>query len=331
MPDDFSTPETWRPTCSLEKLHARSELLQQVRAFFLSREFLEVETPLLSHDSVIDRHLDPLSVTLFPDPRRPEEGKKLWLQTSPEFGMKRLLAAGATSIFQIGKAFRGAEMGERHNVEFTMLEWYRVGDGYAAGRKLLADLAGEVLGDKVEMLTYAEAFQQQLGVDPHRASGNELLSVALQNQVPTPDSYDGSDCDLLRELLLTELIEPHLGATAPTILYDYPASQAALAQVSTDDPPIAERFELYVQGVELANGYHELLDAELLRQRNQTNNQARGEDGKYRLPEASRLLEAMEFGLPACSGTALGMDRLLMVKTGARSLAEVLSFPIDRA
>ncbi|UUO05965.1 EF-P lysine aminoacylase EpmA [Blastopirellula sp. J2-11] len=330
-PDVSASHADWRPTCSLELLHARSELLQQVRQFFLTRDFLEVETPLLSHDSVIDRHLDPLSVTLFPDPRRPEEGKKLWLQTSPEFGMKRLLAAGATSIFQISKAFRGAEVGERHNIEFTMLEWYRVGDDYAAGRQLLADLAGEILGANVEMLTYAAAFQQHLGVDPHRASGNELLSVALQSKVPTPDSYDGSDRDLLLELLLTELIEPHLGAAAPTILYDYPASQAALAQVSRGDPPVAERFELYVHGMELANGYHELLDAKLLRERNQKNNQARSEDGKHRLPEASRLLDAMEYGLPACSGTALGMDRLLMVKTGARSLADVLSFPIDRA
>ncbi|PQO35569.1 EF-P lysine aminoacylase EpmA [Blastopirellula marina] len=324
------TPD-WRPTCSLEMLCARSELLQQIRQFFLSRDFLEVETPLLSHDSVIDRHLDPLGVTLFADPRRTDVGPAAWLQTSPEFGMKRLLAAGAEQIFQICKAFRGGEVGERHNVEFTMLEWYRVGDDYAAGRKFLADLAGEVLRSAVESLTYAEAFERYAGVDPHRASGEELLKLARQRQIALPDSCDGSDRDLLLELLLTELVEPRLGEATPTILYDYPASQAALAQVRDDDPPVAERFELYVRGVELANGYHELLDPQLLRARNVANNQARAEDGKYQLPENSRLLAAMQHGLPACSGTALGIDRLLMVKTGASSLAEVLAFPIDRA
>lgn len=321
----------WRPTCSLEMLRARSELLAQIRQFFSSRDFLEVETPLLSHDSVIDRHLDPLGVTLFADPRRPDVGPTAWLQTSPEFGMKRLLAAGAESIFQICKAFRGGEVGERHNVEFTMLEWYRVGDDYVAGRKLLADLAGEVLQSAVESLTYAEAFERYVGLDPHRAGGDELLALARDRQIALPDSYDGSDRDLLLELLLTELVEPRLGESTPTILYDYPASQAALAQVRADDPPVAERFELYVRGVELANGYHELLDPQLLLARNAANNQARSDDGKYQLPTASRLLAAMEYGLPACSGTALGVDRLLMVKTGVASLAEVLSFPIDRA
>ncbi|MCC9607532.1 EF-P lysine aminoacylase GenX [Blastopirellula sp. JC732] len=321
----------WRPTCSLEMLRARSELLQQIRQFFLSRDFLEVETPLLSHDSVIDRHLDPLSVTLFGDPRTPDVGKQAWLQTSPEFGMKRLLAAGAEKIFQLCKAFRGGEVGQRHNVEFTMLEWYRVGDDYAAGRKLLADLASEILGSDIEMLTYAEAFDRYAKIDPHRASGGELLEAARKRQITMPESYDDSDRDLLLELLLTELVEPHLGESVPTILYDYPASQAALAQVSGGVPPVAERFELYVRGIELANGYHELLDPQLLRSRNQANNRARGEDGKYLLPEESRLLKAMEHGLPACSGTALGVDRLLMVKTGAAALADVLTFPIDRA
>lgn len=321
----------WRPTCSLEMLRVRSELLQQIRHFFLSRDFLEVETPLLSHDSVIDRHLDPLGVTLFRDPRSPEVGPKVWLQTSPEFGMKRLLASGAQKIFQLCKAFRGGEVGERHNVEFTMLEWYRIGDDYAAGRQLLADLASEILGSDVEMLTYADAFARHVGLDPHTASGEELLTAAKKSQIAMPDSYDGSDRDLLLELLLSELVEPHLGEASPTILYDYPASQAALAQVSAGDPPVAERFELYVRGIELANGYHELLDPQALVARNQTNNQARTGDGKYPLPEESRLLVAMRHGLPACSGTALGVDRLLMVKTGAKAIDDVLAFPIERA
>ncbi|MFI4875104.1 MAG: EF-P lysine aminoacylase EpmA [Blastopirellula sp. JB062] len=330
-PDALNAADDWRPTCSLETLRLRSELLQQVRQFFLTRDFLEVETPLLSHDSVIDRHLDPLGVTLFSDPRRPDQGERLWLQTSPEFGMKRLLAAGAEAIFQIGKAFRGGETGSRHNVEFTMVEWYRVGDDYAAGRQLLADLARETLGGAVEMLTFAAAFERYVGVNPHTAAPSRLIEIAAERNIALPQSHDPADRDLPLDMLLTELVEPNLGASGPTIVYDYPASQAALAQVRPGQPPIAERFELYAGGVELANGYHELLDPQRLRARNATNNQNRQADGKYPLPETSRLLAAMQHGLPACSGTALGLDRLLMVRSGAHSLAETLTFPIARA
>jgi lysyl-tRNA synthetase class 2 len=299
------------PFCSLDMLLARAELLKSLRRFFDDRGFLEVETPTLSRDSVIDEHLDPLRVTLFRDPREPEVGDTFWLQTSPEFGMKRLLAAGATAIYQITRAYRGGEAGSLHNPEFTMLEWYRVGDDYAAGRKLLAELAAFVMnGAAVDELTYREAFRRYAGSDPFEHS------FALDR-------------------ILTEQVEPNLGRPSPTILYDYPADQSALARVRPSDnpgqPAVAERFELYMNGVELANGYHELLDPQVLRERNQRNNAKRLAAGKYALPEDSRLLSAMEQGLPSCSGCALGVDRLLMVLTGAKTIQEVLAFPIDRA
>ena len=304
MPADFL------PTASLDMLRRRAELLKQVRQFFDDRGFLEVETPLLSHDTVVDRHLDPLPVTLYSDPREPDVGPRFWLQTSPEFAMKRLLAAGATAIYQITKAFRGGEAGRLHNPEFTIVEWYCVGDDYAAGMQRLSDFAATVLGrGEAERVTYRDAFQRHAGVDP------------LANSLD----------DLQRDLVLTQQVEPHLGQRRPTILFDYPASQSALARIRPGNPPVAERFELYVDGIELANGYHELLDPAVFRERNRINNELRAADGKYTLPAESRLLAAMDHGLPACSGCALGFDRLVMVATGAKSIQEVLAFPAERA
>jgi lysyl-tRNA synthetase class 2 len=222
--------------------------------------------------------------------------------------MKRLLAAGVDAVYQVTRAFRGGEIGDRHNPEFTMVEWYRVGDDYAAGMQLLADFAQVLLGrGEPVRLTFAAAFEQFAGVDPHNLPDHEI------------------------DLLLTTKVDPHLGRDRPTILYDYPASQSALARIREGNPPVAERFELYFQGIELANGYHELLDPAVLRERNRTNNAARVADGKPPLPEASRLLAAMEHGLPPCSGCALGFDRLVMVATGATTIQEVMAFPIERA
>jgi lysyl-tRNA synthetase class 2 len=320
MPLDF------RPAASWEMLRRRAELTLRVRNFFAARNFLEIETPLLSQDTVIDRHLDPLAVTLFADPCEPTQGARYWLQTSPEFAMKRLLAAGAPSIYQFAKAFRGGEVGERHNPEFTMLEWYGVGHDYAAGMQLLSDLAEVLLArGPAERLTYRQAFERYAEVDPTTASDAALLAALPQ---PPEQAFPR---DVLLDMLLTQRIEPQLGVARPLILYDYPANQAALAQVRPEQPPVAERFELYVAGVELANGYHELTSAPVLRERNVENNAARIRDGKPPLPTDSRLLVAMEAGLPPCAGCALGFDRLVMVATGAKTIQEVLAFPIDRA
>ncbi len=303
-----------------------------MRQFFERERFLEVETPLVSADVVVDRHLDPIGVTLPCDPRRPHAGRPMWLQTSPEFGMKRLLAAGGPAIYQITRSFRGGESGRLHNVEFTIVEWYRPGDDLAAAMQLLSGLAEEIFQrGPAERVTYAQAFERSLAVDPHRATAAELAAVAQRAGLSAAASFATADRDAWLDLLLVEQIEPTLGRQRPAILCEYPASQAALARVRPGDPPVAERFELYLDGVELANGYVELLDPAVLRARNAEVNLQRVADGKPKLPEESRLLAAMDHGLPNCSGVALGFDRAVMLVAGARSIAEVLAFPIDRA
>ncbi|HEX3997477.1 MAG TPA: EF-P lysine aminoacylase EpmA [Pirellulales bacterium] len=330
----------FRPRAPWRNLRLRAELLRKARHFFDVRDFLEVETPLLSVDVVVDRHLDPLGVVLPDDPRRPEAGRRLWLQTSPEFAMKRLLATRGEqapgAIFQITRAFRGGETGPLHNPEFTIVEWYRAGDDMAAGMALLSDLCEALLGrGPAERISYAAAFEKFVGLDPHAASSAECRAVAADCGIAVPDSL-GDDRDGWLDLLLTERIQTHLGRPRPTILFDFPATQAALARIRAPDagsgnPAVGERFELYVDGIELANGYHELLDAAELRRRQSTANAHRRADGRPALPETSRLLAAMEAGLPPATGVALGFDRLAMIAAGARDLREVIAFPIDRA
>jgi elongation factor P--(R)-beta-lysine ligase len=275
---------------------------------------------------------------LFGDGREPGVGPTFFLQTSPEFAMKRLLGAGATAIYQVCKAFRGGgEMGPRHNPEFTMVEWYRAGDDYAAGRKLLSDLAADLLRrGSAEEISYRDAFLRYANVDPHTAAIERLLEAAssskLLDRADAARFHDAGDRDAVLDLLLTQLVEPQLGVGRPAILFDYPTTQSALARIRQEEQfAVAERFELYVDGVELANGYHELLDPAALRERNCRNNAARLADGKPALPEESRLLAAMDHGLPQCSGTALGFDRLVMVASGAKTMDEVIAFPSGRA
>lgn len=323
----------WRPSAPWDNLRRRAALLSRLRRFFDDRGFLEVETPVLSAESVVDRHLDPLRVVLFDDPRTPDHGAERWLQTSPEFAMKRLLAAGATAIYQVARAFRGGERGPRHNSEFTLVEWYRVGDGYEEGMRLLDELSACLLGrGAAERLSYREAFARYAGFDPFMFDTPRLADLIRTRSPAVPD-YSEEDRDSWLNYALAEWVEPRLGCDCPVILYDYPASQAALARVRARDgePAVAERFELYVDGVELANGYHELLDVAAFRARTATNRQARTDDGKPSLPASPRFEAAMEHGLPACAGVALGFDRLVMVGVGARDLSAVLAFPDERA
>lgn len=325
------------PTASWQRLRQRAALLRRLRAFFDDRGFLEVETPLLSADTVVDRHLDPMAVlspTAGDAASQPATGRgtPMWLQTSPEFGMKRLLAAGAEAIYQVTRAFRGDEQGRLHNPEFTICEWYRVGDGLQAGMELLADLAGALLdADRVDKISYEEAFQRYAGVDPHGAALSTLCAAAVRLEIAIPVGYESADRDHWLDLLLIGCVERHLGHDAPVIVYDYPASQAMLSRVRDGDPAVAERFELYVAGMELANGYHELRDPAELRSRTVHANDQRRADGKQALPESSRLLAAMDHGLPDCCGVALGFDRLVMAATGATDIREVVAFPFDRA
>lgn len=320
------------PTADWDTLRLRARLARAVRDFFDARGFLEVDTPLLSADVVVDRHLDPFDTWTLSNCGASSPGRQMWLQTSPEFAMKRLLAAGGTAIYQITHAFRQAEQGSRHNPEFTLVEWYRTGDDMVAGMGLLADLAGALLNrGPAEIVSYRDAFLARLGVDPHRAAIDGLAAAARRHGLRPPDTFDKADRDTWLDWLLVERIEPELGRGRPTIVCDYPASQAALARLRGSDPPLAERFELYVDGIELANGYHELVDADALRRRNRENNRLRAADGKPPLPEESRLLAAMDHGLPDCAGAALGFDRVVMLAAGKQTIAEVLTFPFERA
>ena len=320
-----------RPTSSLQTLKRRSQLLGKIRDFFEDRDFIHVETPLLSQDTVIDRYIEPVAV---PKAKVADGGIGDWyLQTSPEFAMKRILAAGADSIYQICKAFRKGEAGRRHNPEFTMLEWYRVGDDLEAGMELLADFALEMFAAKqVEMISYRDAFVSIAQIDPFEATLEELKQFCLSIALDVSTFSQKEDRDTWLNLILSEVVEPQLGVDVPQIVFHYPASQSALAEVVTAEGfEVAERFELYVDGVELANGYHELLDAVEFVSRNEKVNLLRESDGNAPLPVQSYLLDAMKHGLPPCSGVALGVDRLMMVLMGATSIDDVIAFPLGRA
>ncbi|NLE39406.1 MAG: EF-P lysine aminoacylase GenX [Pirellulaceae bacterium] len=345
MPSTFlhASPagDDFRPTASLEMLRFRAELLRRTRDFFDRRGFLEVETPVLSADTVVDRHLDPFEVEVGRLPVDADKGGQAthgtghyYLQTSPEFAMKRLLAAGAEAIYQVARVFRRDESGPLHNPEFTMVEWYRAGDDYDAGMTLLSELAETLFSrGPAERISYREAFEQYVGLDPHAARTDQIVAAVRERRIDAPASLSLADRDSWLDLLLIDLVQPQLGRTRPVILYDYPAMQSLLARVRDDGRggKVAERFELYVDGIELANGYHELTDAEELARRNVQNNLQRQLDGKWPLPGESRLLAAMRAGLPQSTGVAMGFDRVVMLAAGAKTLAEVIPFPFDRA
>ncbi|RIK75855.1 MAG: EF-P lysine aminoacylase GenX [Planctomycetota bacterium] len=327
----------WQPTASWDALRRRAELLRTLRAFFDERGFIEVETPLLSGEVLVERHLDPLSTVLFDDPREPLGGRRMWLQTSPEAAMKRLVAAGGDAIYQVTRSFRGGERGRLHNPEFTIVEWYRRGDTMHEGMALLAELCGELLGrGDCERLTYGEAFRRYAGVDPFAADTSALAALATARGLSLSPEVRTHHRDDLLNAILAAIVEPRLGQDRPTLLYHYPASQAAVARTTFGEPPddehrVAERFELYVAGLELANGYRELTDADELERRMGAANDLRRADGKPTLPPAQRLLSALRAGLPDCTGVALGFDRLVMASTGAQSIDRVQTFGVERA
>ena len=319
----------WRPTASWDGLRRRAEILTQIRSFFTTRGVLEVETPSLAGATVTDLHLASLRLQL----RTEGERRAFFLQTSPEFAMKRLLAAGSGPIFQICKSFRDDESGRRHNPEFTMLEWYRPGFDHHRLMDEMDELLSMILGcGAAERLSYAEGFARHLGLDAHAASVAELAAAAATHGI---DLSIEAAADLGRDdwlsLLLTHVVEPALGRDAPTFLYDYPASQAALARIRPGAPPVAERFEVYWRGVELANGFHELSDADEQRRRFEADLEARRRAALPTPPIDERLLAALAHGLPDCAGVALGVDRLVMAALGSDDIESVLAFPISRA
>jgi lysyl-tRNA synthetase class 2 len=315
-------------------LQRRCQVIRQIRQFFDARDFCEVQTPVLSADTVVDRYIEPIAVTEAALPVNHHGSRTYYLQTSPEFAMKRLIAAGMTNIYQIAPVFRSGDCGSQHNPEFTMLEWYRTGDDYQAGMNLLADLMQALGFPLPKFCTYQELFEQQFTVNPHTAANTQLQTCAEKYGIAYPDSYRSdfpaeSAADAWLDLLFSERIQPTL---ENVIVFDYPVSQSQLAGTRRQDfGEVSERFELYLNGIEIANGYHELCDADELQHRFDRNNKQRLAGGKTALPENSRLLESMNAGLPPCSGTALGIERLLMVLFGAKNIGEVMPFTIDTA
>jgi len=309
----------------MEAIRARAQLLRSVRDFFYSREVLEVETPILSCAGLPDPHLHSFQANSF------------FLHTSPEFPMKRLLASGSGSIYQICKVFRQEEQGRLHNPEFSMLEWYRDGYDYRSLMKEVAQLFAALLVDQIELsavetISYQDAFLQHTGIDPFAETPDGLMEYLRAVGIDWQASVE-LDRQALLDLILLHQIEPKLGKGRLTFLIDYPAEQAALARLAQTSQGhwIAERFEVYFQGIELANGYTELANADEQRQRFAADQRYRAAQSLVQIPVDQRFLAALEAGLPACAGVAVGLDRVLMLQLHKQSLAEVIAFPVDRA
>jgi lysyl-tRNA synthetase class 2 len=320
----------WQPSALLEVIQQRAECLARVRRYFAENGVLEVETPLLVSATTPDPNIPSFSMAA----DNPGESRR-YLSTSPEFAMKRLLAAGFGPIYQVCKAFRQGEQGSLHNPEFTLLEWYRPGFDH---HRLMDEVASLVLGlaegyrtfEAEERLTYGDCFIRYLGIDPHVADVSHLRACAEDQGLGTDSGIAEADRDGWLDLLMSHCVQPNLGQGRLSFVYDYPASQAALAKISPGSPPVAERFELFIDGVELANGFHELQDAAEQRSRFGKELRHRQENGLEHVVIDEYFLASLEAGLPECAGVAVGLDRLLLVLTGARRLEDVMSFSFQR-
>ena len=315
----------WKPSASLQSLQKRADVLAKIRHFFLERDVLEVETPLLARSTVPDVYIESITAKVLDG----NSSFQNFLQTSPEFFMKRLLASGSGSIYQVAKAFRQEEKGARHNIEFTLLEWYRPSYSLEQLMTELELLVQDILDcGPIFRLSYREIFQQHLQIDPHEITLQELQELA-SNEIDL--SGNGlSKTDYL-QLLLSANIEPKLPPFC--MIYDYPSEQAALATLEADAQGmvVAKRFELFGQGMELANGYFELSDVAEQRARFEADNAIRKEKGLRTHNLDEKLIAALESGLPSCSGVAVGVDRLLMLLVDAKHIREVISFDSERA
>ena len=318
----------WPPTAGLTAIRARADMLARIRAFFAARGILEVETPALSSCAATDPALSSFHVGY--DAPGANPARRLYLHTSPEFGMKRLLAAGSGDIFQIARVFRQGESGRWHNPEFTLLEWYRIGFDHFDLMDEVGALVAEILPHhrRFSRLSYCELFARHLGVDP-LAADEEMLGAAARDRGIDVCGELGRTAWL--DLLFTHVIEPELAGLGCVFVHGFPAAQASLARLDEADPRVARRFELYVDGVELANGFHDLTDSREQAARFMSDNLSRRAGGLPEMPVDARVLAALEAGMPDCAGVALGLDRLVMIRTGAGAIDEVLAFPVARA
>lgn len=322
--------QTFQPTCDLEALKARAKMYQRIRQFFAERDVMEVETPILSQAGVTDVHLASVPALRHVNGQQHTH----YLQTSPEFAMKRLLASGSGAIFQICKVFRDDEHGRKHNSEFTMLEWYRPAFSLSDLMHETSDLLNVCLADRFSelrpmVLSYKHAFQDRLDINPLQATLQQLKDTAHRVGL----NLDlGNDRLAYMDLLFSHMVEPSLGFDTPVFLTDFPPEMASLAKVKTDEDgeQVAARFEVYIEGLELANAYDELVDADVLRQRFTADNAERAAQGLTVMPIDEHLLAALPH-MPECSGIALGIDRLLMVAQNKLKLEQVITFPADIA
>ena len=317
----------YQPTCTLAQAQARAKMYATIRQFFANREVLEVQTPVMSQAANTDIVLQSVSANVTVD----DKPATYYLHTSPEFAMKRLLATWQTAIYQICPVFRDNEIGGRHNIEFSMLEWYRPHWTLNMLAEELNALLSAVLGYTVilDHYRYVDAFLDYVNIHPLTASCETLQSIARDHQiwVDMGDDHQG-----WLDLLFSHLVEPHLGKALPTLIYDYPVATASLAKTALDKDgnSIARRFELYINGLEIANAYDELVDANALRLRFIQDNIARKQRGLPIMPIDEHLLAACD-DLPPCSGIAVGLDRLLMIATNASHIDEVITFPTKLA
>ena len=334
---------SWQPTLTWQNAQKRAQVLQQIRNFFADRNVIEVETPALSLGTVTDVHLDAFACRYdflstrfvshrFHSDSSAQSSTNLYLQTSPEFHMKRLLASGYGCIFQIAKAFRHEEAGRYHNPEFTLLEWYRLGFDHFDLMQEVAELLKTILDcAQPSLVTYQALFIEQIGLDPLMANREQLLALITQKNKLSDWLIAEQDIDSLLQFIFSEIIEPHIGKCAPCFVYNFPRTQASLANICPDDNRVAQRFECYFQGIELANGFNELTDSKVQLQRFQQDNAKRNELGLKENIIDKNFISALSYGLPQCSGVALGVDRLIMLALRAEHIKEVISFPVERA
>lgn len=320
---------TWQPTSTLPMIRCRAKLLANIRKFFAERQVLEVETPLLGLATVTDPHLHSFQTQYYLD--NSQHQQTLYLQTSPEFAMKRLLAAGSGPIYQISKAFRNqGESGRYHNPEFSLLEWYRPDyDHHQLMDEVEALLKRLLACGPAQRFSYAEIFQRYLNCNPHQLTLSELKRLSLGLGLGTENLDLNTIADYLN-FLMSHIIEPQLPKEL-VFIYDYPVTLAALAKVRVETTPVAERFEVYLNGIELANGFHELNNANEQRLRFQNDLCSRAKLAYPQIPIDEHLLAALMHGLPNCAGVALGIDRLLMIMANMDAISDVISFPIQRA
>jgi len=324
---------SWQSSLSWKNAKARAEITQKIRQFFLEKNVIEVETPLLSNGTITDIYLDAFTSRYdFLSDTSPLNSSVMYLQTSPEFAMKRLLASGFGSIFQICKAFRHEEYGRHHNPEFTMLEWYRLGFDHFQLMDEVSQLLVAILScQQPSQVSYQSVFLEHVAVDPLETSRGELISVIQQYNKLEQWIVDEPDNDILLQFIFSEIIEEKIGITAPCFVYNFPSTQASLAKISPIDNRVAERFECYFQGLELVNGFHELTDESQQLSRFNNDNDVRLTKGLVNKPIDNNFIKALTHGLPECAGVAVGVDRLVMLALKVEHISDVISFSVDNA